>query len=241
MPKNNKSMREPAFPKGIAQPAVRALASIGVTQLAQVTNHREADLAKLHGMGPKALGALKAALAESGLSFADKERSDSKSLLTGKGENMPKKDYPRVGVAVIIERDEKVLLVKRKNAHGAGTWAVPGGHLEFGETAEECAVRETREEVGVAISGIRFAALTNDIFPEEGKHYITIWMQAASSDGEPCIAARREVGDVGWFNWKDLPAPLFLPLQNLLDGKGYPDGVRFFERRKHGRKDPDEF
>jgi len=74
MPKNKKIMHEPDFPKGVGQPAVRALASIGVTQLAQLTNQREVYLAKLHGMGPKALGALKTALAENGLSFAEEEK-----------------------------------------------------------------------------------------------------------------------------------------------------------------------
>jgi 8-oxo-dGTP diphosphatase len=151
---------------------------------------------------------------------------------------MPKKDHPQVGVAVVIERDGRVLLVKRKNAHGAGSWAVPGGHLEFGEMLEECAIRETREEVGIDISGVRFAAITNDIFPEKGSHYITIWMHTASSVGEPCIAAAREVGEVGWFSWNALPTPLFLPLQNLLNGKGLPGSVRFFERRKSARNDP---
>jgi len=62
------------FPKGVAQPAVRALASIGVTRLEQLANHREAELVKLHGMGPKALAALKAALAEKGIGFADPEK-----------------------------------------------------------------------------------------------------------------------------------------------------------------------
>jgi 8-oxo-dGTP diphosphatase len=150
---------------------------------------------------------------------------------------MPIKNYPRVGVAVIIERDGQVLLVKRKNAHGAGTWALPGGHLEFGESLEECAIREIHEEVGVTISGTSFAALTNDIFASEDKHYITIWMRGTLISGEPCIAAHREVSEVSWFSWNDLPSPLFLPLQNLLDGKGYPGSVRFFERRKSGRVD----
>ena len=98
---------------------------------------------------------------------------------------MPKKDDPRVGVAAIIERDGQVLLIKRKNVHGAGSWAVPGGHLEYGETPEQCAIRETQEEVGIDISGVRFAAITNDVFAEKGRHYITIWMIAARAKGEP--------------------------------------------------------
>ena len=67
-------MAEPDLPKGVAQPAVRALASIGITQLAQLTDHREADLAKLHGMGPKGLRILKAALSEKGLAFAKAQK-----------------------------------------------------------------------------------------------------------------------------------------------------------------------
>ena len=153
---------------------------------------------------------------------------------------MPSKKYPRVGVAVIIERNGQVLLVKRKNAHGAGSWAMPGGHLEFGETLEMCAIRETREEVGLNISGVSYAAFTNDFFSEESKHYITIWMSATFSKGEPFIAAAREVDEMGWFSWKGLPKPLFLPLQNLLNGMGYCGGVRFFERRKSRPKDLQE-
>ena len=38
---------------------------------------------------------------------------------------------PLIGVAAIVIKDKKVLLGKRKNAHGAETWAFPGGHLEY--------------------------------------------------------------------------------------------------------------
>lgn len=74
MQKRKNTTKEPDFPKGLGQPAVRALASIGVTQLAQLTNYREADLLKLHGMGPKGIRVLKEALAESGLSFTEAEK-----------------------------------------------------------------------------------------------------------------------------------------------------------------------
>ena len=56
---------------------------------------------------------------------------------------------PRVGVGVFVLRDGLVLLGLRRGAHGAGTWALPGGHLEFGEAVEHCAAREVHEETGL--------------------------------------------------------------------------------------------
>jgi len=128
---------------------------------------------------------------------------------------------PRVGVALIITKNDQVLLVKRKGVHGEGTWSTPGGHLEFGESPEECARREAEEETGVTVHAVRFKALTNDIFETIGKHYITIWMEGAYAGGEPRINAPYEVAEVNWFDWSALPQPLFLPLQNLLAGRCY--------------------
>ena len=128
---------------------------------------------------------------------------------------------PQVGTAIIITKDDKVLLIKRNGPHGHGTWATPGGHLDFGETPEQCAAREAKEEVGLDVVDIRFRALTNDVFESTGRHYITIWMDGKSS-GEPFIAAEREVAELGWFAWDALPGPLFLPLENLLRKNSYP-------------------
>ena len=129
---------------------------------------------------------------------------------------------PRVGVAVIITRDERLLLLKRRHAHGAGTWAVPGGHLEYGESPEDCAVREVREETDLDIAGTRFLAITNDVFDTEKSHYITIWLEARYVDGLPRVAAPFEASQVGWFALDALPEPLFLPLRHLLSGDSYP-------------------
>ena len=131
-------------------------------------------------------------------------------------------NYPRVGVAVIFMRNNRLLLIKRKKSHGAGSWAVPGGHLEFGESPEECAIRETREEVGLEISDVRFVAITNDVFPENNLHYITIWMKGDCPSGEPKKASQDEVAELGWFSWDALPSPLFIPLENLINGRRYP-------------------
>ena len=59
------------WPKGVAAPAQRALAGAGFSTLDQLSTATEAELAALHGMGPKALGILRAALQAQGLSFAD--------------------------------------------------------------------------------------------------------------------------------------------------------------------------
>jgi hypothetical protein len=69
MPGKTKAQPEGAFPKGVSKPALRALASVGVTRLDQVTRFTEAELLALHGMGPKAVGIIKAALLAQGKSF----------------------------------------------------------------------------------------------------------------------------------------------------------------------------
>lgn len=129
---------------------------------------------------------------------------------------------PGVGVAILIRRSDEVLLLLRHNAHGAGTWAPPGGHLDFGESPEACAIREAREETGLAVQSARFLALTNDVFAAEGRHYITLWMEAEAFTGEPRVNAPEESVEVGWFPWDALPETLFLPFRNLLDGLCYP-------------------
>ncbi len=126
------------------------------------------------------------------------------------------KNRPFVGVAVIIKKNEKVLLGKRKNAHGAGTWALPGGHLEFNETIENCAEREVYEETGLYIKNIRYGAYTNDIFTEEQKHYITLFVTAEYSHGDCKVKEPHKCEQWEWFPWNDLPKPRFLPLENLL-------------------------
>ena len=123
---------------------------------------------------------------------------------------------PLVGVGVIVKDGDRVLLMKRQNSHGAGTWSMPGGHLEYGESPEECALREVEEETGVVIADITFLTITNDVFAEEGKHYITIWMESRYASGEACVNSAREMSEIGWFSWDALPVPRFLPLENLL-------------------------
>ncbi len=121
-----------------------------------------------------------------------------------------------VGVACFVWKDGKFLMQQRAGAHGVGTWSVPGGHLEFGESWQQAAIREVAEETGVTISTPTFLAATNDMFTEKGKHYISIWMTAGWASGEPYITEPDRCTAQGWFNIATLPSPLFEPCwQNL--------------------------
>jgi len=126
---------------------------------------------------------------------------------------------PRVGIGVFVWKDGKFIMLQRQGAHGEGSWSVPGGHLEFGESWEECAAREVMEETGMTIADIRFFALTNDIFPQEQKHYITIWMECDWSSGEPENKEPEKCTAMGWYDFKTLPTPLFLPWEQLKQAK----------------------
>ena len=132
---------------------------------------------------------------------------------------------PAVGVACVVTRAGRLLLIRRQRSHGAGTWSTPGGHLDFGETLAECAIRETEEETGVRVSHVEFLAITNDLFTDAGKHYLTVWMRGEADDGEARIRDPAEVAEVGWFDPGALPAPLFLSFENLLGGRCLPAAI----------------
>jgi 8-oxo-dGTP diphosphatase len=123
---------------------------------------------------------------------------------------------PRVGVGVIVLREGLVLLGKRKGSHGAGTWALPGGHLEFGESIDDCARRETTEETGLRLKTIQPGPYTNDFMASESKHYVTLFVQASAEGGEPQVLEPEKCEGWAWFKWSELPENLFLPLKHLL-------------------------
>ncbi len=125
-----------------------------------------------------------------------------------------------MGVGVIIIRDGRVLMGRRIGSHGAGTWALPGGHLECGEAVEDCARRETLEETGLHLQAMAPAAYTNDIMQAEGKHYVTLFVLASAGPGEARVLEPDKCERWDWFAWDSMPSPLFLPLQNLI-AQGY--------------------
>ena len=101
------------------------------------------------------------------------EDTDTKAFdKTEKPTNTTTQVNVRVGVGVLVKdpkSPEKVFAGKRKGSHGAGKLALPGGHLEMFETWDVCGAREVEEETGLKIENIKFAHVTNDPMPDEGK------------------------------------------------------------------------
>ena len=115
----------------------------------------------------------------------------------------------RVGVGVFVKKDGKFLVQKRQGAHGEGTWSLPGGHLEYGESFGDAAQREVKEETGMDITNIQFAAATNDIFEKENKHYVTVWLLSDWAGGELTNREPEKCTAQEWHTFDTLPEPLF--------------------------------
>lgn len=120
-----------------------------------------------------------------------------------------------VGAGVVIIKDGKTLLAKRKGSHAAGCYGSIGGHVEFGESPIETVKREAMEELGVEIGNIQFVSCANMI--KYGKHYVDISFTAEIISGEPRICELDRVESIGWFDLDNLPEPLFEPVKIVLE------------------------
>lgn len=137
-----------------------------------------------------------------------------------------KTERPKVGMGIIVVRDGKILIGERTGNHGSGTFMIPGGHLEFGESFEDCAKREVEEETGLKNIELKnVVSIGNDIAYE--KHYVSIVLLAESKTGEPYNAEPEKSQNWRWYDRDSLPENIFLPskkaINNWLKGEIYTD------------------
>ena len=149
-----------------------------------------------------------------------------------------------VGVVVRVPGAAKVYAGIRKGSHGAGSLALPGGHLEMYESWEDCAKREIKEEMDLDLADVTFGHVTNDPMEEEGKHYVTIFMMATPAEGSDAPKNMEPQKCEGWqaYSWEDLKnfeGTLFGPLGKLMAEE--PAAVYDFihSNLRQGRRQPE--
>jgi 8-oxo-dGTP diphosphatase len=124
---------------------------------------------------------------------------------------MEDSSMPLVGLGVIILNSEgKILIGKRRGSH-APYYSIPGGKLESGETFEEGAIREVREETGIEIRNPMVIGVTNNLktYHEEGIHFISIAMMSTDYSGHVKIMEPFKCEEWLWVDPTDLPSPHF--------------------------------
>lgn len=111
---------------------------------------------------------------------------------------------PKVSAICIVERGDKLLLVKRGNEPGYGLWSLPGGYVDRGEVVEAAAAREVWEETGLTVEINRLVGL----FSESGNPVMVAAFAAKETGG--LLTTGPETLDLGFFSLDDLP-PLAFP------------------------------
>ncbi len=127
------------------------------------------------------------------------------------------------GIGIMIVKEGKILLGKRNEnpekasslLKGAGTWTIPGGKLNFGETFEEGAIREVLEETGIKMNKVKVICVNNDKI--ENVHFVTIGLLSEDFQGEPEIKEPDEITEWKWFDLSNLPSPLYFPSEKVLE------------------------
>ena len=128
-----------------------------------------------------------------------------------------------VGFGVMMMRNGKILLGKRHDdpekasseLNGAGTWTMPGGKMDFGETFEEGAKREVLEETGIAINTLQVICINQDMV--KTAHFVTIGLFSDDFSGEPQVMEPDEITEWRWFSIDNLPTPMYFPSAKLLE------------------------
>ena len=128
-----------------------------------------------------------------------------------------------VGFGIMLMRGGKILLGRRhadpekadSELHGEGTWTMPGGKLEFGESFEDGAKREVFEETGLQLNEARVICVNND--KNEYAHFVTIGLFSDKFSGEAKVMEPDEIVEWQWFGLDDLPTPLYFPSEKIIE------------------------
>lgn len=111
---------------------------------------------------------------------------------------------PKLAATVVVEQEDKVLMVRRLTQPGFGLWSLPGGYVDRGEVVEHAAAREVVEETGLSVDITGLVGL----FSEDGHPVVVAAFDSRNTIGE--AIAGPEVSELGFFPLDALP-PLAFP------------------------------
>ncbi|MEU5262427.1 NUDIX hydrolase [Amycolatopsis sp. NPDC021455] len=119
--------------------------------------------------------------------------------------------------SAITVHEGRVLLVRRRVKEGSLSWQFPGGEIEEGESANEAAVRETREETGLEVKDV--SVLGERVHPNTGRTMIYVACQVIG--GTATVVDDDELAEFAWSDRRKLteyvPYPFYGPVQVYLD------------------------
>jgi len=126
-----------------------------------------------------------------------------------------KKPFPTVDIIIEIEREDGrkgIVLIERKNPPYG--WALPGGFVDYGESLEQAAVREAKEETSLDIKLLEQLHTYSDPSRDPRFHTITT-VYIAGAGGRP--RAQDDAKNIGVFTLDDRPRPLAFDHEKILD------------------------
>jgi 8-oxo-dGTP diphosphatase len=128
----------------------------------------------------------------------------------------PATERPPIAAAIIVS-DRRVLMVRRRVKEGELSWQFPAGQVEPGESADDAAVRETREETGLTVRATQ--RLGERAHPATGR--TMVYIAGEVMGGTAYVADKDELAEVAWCDRATLasyvPDPLYGPVQDYLD------------------------
>ncbi len=119
----------------------------------------------------------------------------------------------KVACDVIITQKNQLLLGKRGNCYGAGTWALPGGHLEIGEKLVDTARREIKEELDIDAKDLRLIAITDPLIMPQ---YVHVAFLLENYEGEYKLMEPDKCEEWKFFDLDKLPKNILPTHQDII-------------------------
>ena len=107
-----------------------------------------------------------------------------------------------VGGVVLSKAGDSVLLIQRNQDPGKGFWTIPGGFVEFDETAEVGVVREVEEETGIQTRLLGLVGFRSRVNPKNNDAYVVFLLEEMGGTLIP--TPNPEIANVGFFDLKGL-------------------------------------